>query len=108
MRLLRPIRHRDDVMDIGGGGGEGGGVGGGETGEKEEEEAAATATGKGGKGGGTCGASDAGGSWPVVEAIEHALTDVATSCPLLESQAISRPAEDWEHWLRERRKADLQ
>ena len=56
--------------------------------------------------------NDAGGSWPVVEAIErpleHALTDVATSCPLLESQAISRPAEDWEHWLRERRKADLQ
>ena len=31
--------------------------------------------------------NDAGGSWPVVEAIEHALTDVATSCPLLESQA---------------------
>ena len=87
LRLLRPIRHRDDVMDIGGGGGEGGGVGGGETGEEEEEKAAATATGKGGKGGGTCGASDAGGSWPVVEAIErpleHALTDVATSCPLL-------------------------
>ena len=87
-------------------------MGGGETGEEEEEKAAATATGKGGKGGGTCGASDAGGSWPVVEAIErpleHALTDVATSCPLLESQAISRPAEDWEHWLREKRKADLQ